>query len=68
MKIRVKLSRTNQVKEYFLDNGSTAQDLLKEIDLKPDTVIIMNKEKPIPIDEKLKEKDQLTIIQVSSGG
>ena len=68
MKVRVKLSRTDQVKELNLKDGSTAQDILKQFDLKPDTAIIMNKNRPIPIDEEIKESDQLTIIQVSSGG
>jgi len=68
MKIRVKLSRINHIKEYFFDNGSTVQDLLKEIDLKPDTVIVINRDRPIPIDEELTDNDQLIIIQVSSGG
>lgn len=68
MKISIKLSRTNQEKELNLNKGSTVQDILKKIDIKPDTVIVMNKNRPIPIDEKIRENDQLTIIQVSSGG
>ena len=68
MKVSVKLSRTDQVKELNLKYGSTAQDILKQFHLKPDTAIIMNKNKPIPIDEKINENDQLTIILVSSGG
>lgn len=68
MKIRVKLSRSNQVKELDLKDNSTSQDVLKELDLKPDTVIIIYKDRPIPIDEELKKNAQLTIIQVSSGG
>jgi sulfur carrier protein ThiS len=68
LKISIKLSRTNQEKELNLNKGSTVQDILKKIDIKPDTVIVMNKNRPIPIDEKIRENDQLTIIQVSSGG
>lgn len=68
MKISIKLSRNNQEKELNLNKGSTVQDILKKIDIKPDTVIVMNKNRPIPIDEKIRENDQLTIIQVSSGG
>ena len=68
MKIRVKISRTNEIKEIDLESGSTINDILKIINLKPDTVVVMNKDKPIPIDEKIPKDNDITIIQVSSGG
>ena len=68
MKIKVKLSRINKIKEVNLEKGSTIEDLLKKINLKPDTLIVMNKDKPIPIDDNLNDSQELTIIQVSSGG
>ena len=68
MKIKVKLSRINKIKEVNLETGSTIEDLLKKINLKPDTLIVMNKDKPIPIDDTLNDCQELTIIQVSSGG
>ena len=68
LKITVKLSRSNQKKEFNFKSGSTVQELLQQINLKPDTVIVMNKEKPVPIDEILVDGQSLTIIQVSSGG
>lgn len=36
--------------------------------MKPDTIIMMNKNQPVPIDDPLNEEQELTIIQVSSGG
>jgi len=68
MDIQVNLSRTNKTKKINLKKGSTIIDLLKKIDIKPDTVIIMKDNKPIPIDEELNTNQELTIIQVSSGG
>ena len=68
MKIKVKLARTNEIKKLDLETESTVHDAIKKINLKPDTVIVMNKNKPIPIDDKLEDGEELTIIQVSSGG
>ena len=68
MKIKVKISRTNEIKEVNLENGASVQSLLKKINLKPDTIIVLNNNKPIPIDDELIKGDELTILQVSSGG
>ena len=68
MKITVKNSRTNQIKTIELEKGSTVQDVLTKINLKPDTLIVINKSKPIPIDDEIKDGEELTILQVSSGG
>ena len=68
MKIKVKLSRINKTKEVNLEKGSTIEDLLRKINLKPDTLIVMNKDKPVPIDDTLNDGQELTIIQVASGG
>ena len=68
MKIKIKLSRTNETKELKTEEGTTINDVLKKIDLKPDTVIVMENDKPLPIDDKIKDRQELTIIQVSSGG
>ena len=68
MKITVKISRNNVIKTIDLEKGSKIQDVLTKINMKPDTLIVMNKNKPIPIDDEVKEGDELTILQVSSGG
>ena len=68
MNITVNLTRTNEVKEVEINKGSTILDLLKKIDIKPDTVIVLEKNKPLPIDDDLTDNQKLTIIQVSSGG
>ena len=68
MKITIKISRNNEIKTIDLEKGSKIQDVLTKINMKPDTLIVMNKNKPIPIDDEAKEGDELTILQVSSGG
>ena len=68
MNIQVNLSRSNKTKKINLKKGSKIYDLLKKIDIKPDTAIIMKDNKPIPIDEELNKDQKITIIQVSSGG
>ena len=66
--IKVKLSRLNEKKEVQLEKKATINDLLRKLNLKPDTVVVMDKNKPIPIDDILIDGEELTIIQVSSGG
>ena len=68
MKIKIKLSRTNENKEIELQTGSTVNDVLKKINLKPDTVIVMSNDKPVPVDDKVEDGQDFTIMQVSSGG
>lgn len=68
MKITVKLSRTKETKEIHLETESTVNDLLRKMNLKPDTLIVMSNNVPIPIDNALKDGQEVAIIQVSSGG
>jgi len=68
VKISIKLSREKDTKEIDLKDGSTVMNLLKELNLKPDTLIVLNNDLPIPVDEELKDKQNLSIILVSSGG
>ena len=68
MKIKIILERTNNLKVVKLKEGTTVKNLLKKLSLKPDTIIVMKEEIPIPIDYVLNYDQELTIIQVSSGG
>jgi sulfur carrier protein ThiS len=68
VKITVKLSRTKETKEIHLETESTVNDLLRNMNLKPDTLILMSDNVPIPIDNALKDGQDVAIIQVSSGG
>jgi sulfur carrier protein ThiS len=68
VKVTVNISRTGKTKTVDLEKGSTIQDVLTKINMKPDTLIVMSKNKPIPIDDEIKDGEELTILQVSSGG
>jgi sulfur carrier protein ThiS len=54
--------------ELEVDDNSTAYDILKKLELTPDTMIVLRDDQPIPIDEELNENDKIKIIQVISGG
>ena len=68
MEITVKLSRSKRTKTIDLKKGSTAEEVLEKLKIKPDTVVVMINDKPIPIDHQIKNVEELTILQVSSGG
>ena len=68
MEITVKLSRKKEIKKINLQKEPIVLDILKKINLKPDTVIVLSENKPISVDEELKDGQKLTILQVSSGG
>ena len=68
LKITAKILRTDNTKEIDLKKDSTVTDLLEKLNLKPDTLIVMRNNSPIPIDDIINDGDKLEIIQVSSGG
>jgi len=68
VRVQVTLSRENTSKNIELSDDSTAEKLIEKLGLRPDNVIIMNNDTPIPFDEKLSNGQNLTIIEVSSGG
>jgi sulfur carrier protein ThiS len=68
VKIRVKTTRSKKIEEIDLKVGSTVESVLKKINVKPDIVVVMRKNIPIPIDDEVKDGEELTILHVSSGG
>jgi len=68
VEIKAKISRTKETRKINIEPGSTVEYLLKKIKLKPDTLIVMSNNKPIPIDDVLNNNQELIIIQVASGG
>ncbi len=49
-------------------DGANCLDILDKLDLSPDAHIVAREGDPIPIDEKLKNGEQIEIIKVVSGG
>ena len=68
MKITLSISPDTSKKEVTIPRGSQVLDLLKKIQLKPDTLIVLRGNTPIPIDEVLEEAEELRILRVASGG
>lgn len=68
LKIHVKILPKNVTDEIDIKSGSKMYDLLKKINLKPDNIIILRDNTPVPVDDILTNEQELTIIQVASGG
>ena len=68
MKITLTISPDTTKKEVTIPRGSQVLDLLHKIQLKPDTLIVLRGNTPIPIDEVLDEEQELRILRVASGG
>ncbi|UCD13207.1 MAG: MoaD/ThiS family protein [Thermoplasmatales archaeon] len=68
MKIKIKILPENSTKEIELNPGSKVYDLLKKIQRRPDAVIVLKDKAPIPVDEILDDRQEISILQVASGG
>ena len=64
----MKILPKNVTDEIDIKSGSKMYDLLKKINLKPDNIIILRDNTPVPVDDILTDEQELTIIQVASGG
>jgi sulfur carrier protein ThiS len=51
-----------------VEKGETVQMLLKRLQLRSDTVIVLRGRTPIPVDDTLDDDKELRILQVASGG
>jgi len=68
MKLKVFYDRESREKTIELGNNATIKDLLKKMEINPVTVIVSKNNDVVLEDEKLKEKDDIKIISVISGG
>ncbi|MBN2065536.1 MAG: MoaD/ThiS family protein [Candidatus Thermoplasmatota archaeon] len=68
MKVTITFSRLKKSQDIEISPGSTISDVLKKLNLKPDALIVMNNDTPLPIDHEVTKNQHLTIIQVASGG
>ncbi|MFC2016536.1 MoaD/ThiS family protein, partial [Chloroflexota bacterium] len=68
MQIKVFYDRENKQKTIELANNSSAKDLLVKMKINPITVIVSKDDAIITEDEKLKDKDNIRLISVISGG
>ncbi len=69
MNLMVKLlPQGKDVGDVEISDGSTGLELLSKFKLAPDAHIILRSGNPIPLDEELKDGENIEIIQVISGG
>lgn len=66
--VNVFVDRENKNKKMELKNSSSVSDMLKELKINPVTVIVSRNNELILEDEKLKDKDEIRILSVISGG
>jgi sulfur carrier protein ThiS len=68
MKIKVNLLRSNSSEQIDVSKDDTIQQVLSRMGLHEDMVIVLHKNQPIPIDERVSCCQELTLVEVSSGG
>jgi len=68
MKIKVSYDRENKEKTINIANNISVKGLLKKLEINPVTVLVSRNNTIILEDEKLKDKDDIKIISVISGG
>lgn len=68
MKVTVKFIPSRETREVELEEGATGMSLVELLDITPDSHILARSDKPIAIDEELKDGETLTLISVVSGG
>ncbi|PKK81744.1 MAG: thiamine biosynthesis protein ThiS [Thermoplasmata archaeon HGW-Thermoplasmata-2] len=69
MKISVSLMTGHKIdSKRPLSDCKTPMEALSALKISPETVIVVRKGKPIPIDEPLKDGDEIQIIGVVTGG
>ena len=68
LQVKVKRIRTKKTQNVKIKEGCKVEDLIYKLNLRPDTLIVMKNNIPIPIDSILNNNQELVIVEVSSGG
>lgn len=69
LKVKVQLLPTRkETRTLELKKGAKVEDALRALDLFPDAWIAVRDRTPIPLDEELKDNDNIKLISVVSGG
>jgi sulfur carrier protein ThiS len=69
MKVTARLLPTRkETRVVELEKGATVEDLIRELELRPDAWIAVRGDDPLPSDEELAEGDEIRLVSVVSGG
>ncbi len=63
--MKVKIENKGEIE---VPEGSKVSNVVEKLDHHLDSVVVLSKGKPLPIDEKIEEGMQLKIVPVVSGG
>jgi sulfur carrier protein ThiS len=67
-KIKLKVTYKGEARMLEVDEGSSVEDLLRSLRLYLDAHIVTSLNRPLPLTNLLHDGQELTIIQVASGG
>ncbi len=67
MKIKVIIERKSSSRSIQF-SGKTVKELLAKLRINPETVLVAKGESILTEDEELKDKDEITLLSVVSGG
>lgn len=68
MKVMLAIAHERRAVEVSVKENSRVFDVLNAAGINPETVVIFKNKKPIPLDEHVKDGDELYVIGVISGG
>ncbi|MEW6070296.1 MAG: MoaD/ThiS family protein [Candidatus Thermoplasmatota archaeon] len=68
MLVKIILTPEKELKEIEVEKNTKIYELVKKLNLNPDTVLVLRGDTPVPIDEVLRKEETLEIVRVVSGG
>lgn len=63
-----RVPRPNVAQAFDVPESATVESVLRLVGAKPDAVIVLRGETPIPLDARLESGDVLRVVNVFSGG
>jgi len=69
MKVIVRLLPTKkETRELDLEEGASVEEAIRRLGLYPDAWIAVRGDEPLPLDEELRDGDDIKLVSVVSGG
>ncbi len=65
MQVKVKIQEKIEKVEF---NGETTEDLLKKMNINTESVLIKRNGKFVPVEDKIKNMDEIEVINIVSSG
>ena len=66
--IKVKLTREGTEFEVKRRGNRTVMDIIRAVEMLPDGVLAFHGDTPLPLDDEICDLDEITIVNVASGG